>query len=269
MAVRARVFSGTYYENQQFLVVKLKTATSLLFMMAALQRGFKGTKTEVWGSTRRVNNFQTLDIHHYFVFERPVKGKKLNTKCIPMNVRGDELSDLSALPIDISPKRWSNRIRLINELAALLANVETNYMKLHVLGDGLGTKAKAYLKIFGALSYFRRSFKSRGDTNEQIVNLAVAFEVLLTPKYAKGVGKRVERRIKLGLRGIKGSRRLQQATRDLYTVRSEVVHEGASSIQYDLSCGQEAFVYVLLGIARKLGRLPTTSDDPIGAILGD
>lgn len=269
MAVRVRMFSGTYYENQQFLVIKLKIATSSLFMMAALQHGLSRRGRDVWGSTRRVNNFQTLDIHHYLVFERPVRGGSLNTKCVPMNVRPAELTDLSALPIDLAPKFWSNREHLVNEIVGYLAELETKYMELHVLGNGKGSRAKAFGKIFSALTYFRRSFKSRGDIGEQVMNLAIAFEVLLTPRYAKGVGERVERRIRLALKGIKGSRRLQAATRDLYTARSEVVHHGTTSVVYDLSSGQEAFVYVFLGVARKLGNIPSTTDDPIGVILGD
>lgn len=269
LAVRVRMFSGTYYENQQFLVIKLKIATSILFMMAALQHGFSPGKSEVWGSTRRTNNFQTLDIHHYFVFERPLRRKALNTKCIPMNVRPGDLSDLSSLPIDLAPRIWSKRTRVVDELAHYLARIETSYMELHVLGNGKGARAKAFGKIFSALTYFRRSFKSRGDTSEQVVNLAIAFEVLLTPQYAKGVGERVERRIRLALKGIKGSRRLQAATRDLYTARSEVVHEGSTSIVYDLSSGQEAFVYVFLGVVRRLDKIPSTTGDPIGTILGD
>lgn len=269
LAVRVRMFSGTYYENQQFLVIKLKIVTSILFMMAALQRGFSPGWPDVWGSTRRVNNFQTLDIHHYMVFERPARGGRLNTKCIPMNVRPGELSDLSALPIDLAPKLWSRRTLLVNELARHLAQIETGYMELHVLGNGKGARAKAFGKIFSALTYFRRSFKSRGDASGQVVNLVIAFEVLLTPEYAPGVGERVKRRIRLALKGIKGSRRLQAATRDLYTARSKVVHEGSTSIVYDLSSGQEAFVFVFQGVARKLGMIPANTGDPIGAILGD
>src|SRR5206468_11658129 len=139
------------------------------------------------------------------------------------------------------------RTHLVNEIAGHLAQLETSYMELHVLGNGRGARAKAFGKVFSALTYFRRSFKSRGDTGEQVMNLAIAFEVLLTPRYAKGVGKRVERRIKLALKGVKGSRRFQIATRNLYAARSKVVHEGTTSVLYDLSSGQEAFVYVFLG----------------------
>jgi hypothetical protein len=269
LAVRVRMFSGTYYENQQFLVIKLKTVTSLLFMMAALQRGYSPKKQDVWGSTRRVNNYQTLDIHHYFVFERPLKGGTLNTKCVPMSVQPGELSDLSALPIDLAPGLWSKRVHVIDELARWLSRIEASYMDFHVLGNGKGGPAIAFSKIFTSLIYFRRSFKPRGDVNEQIVNLAVAFEVLLTAEYAKGVGKRLERRIKFSLRGTKGSRRLQAATKNLYKARSEVVHRGDTSTGYDLHSGQEAFVYVFLGVIRKVDTVPATTKDPIGAILGD
>ena len=129
-------FSGSYYENQQFLVVKLQTVTSLLFMMAGLQSGYIAPKAAQWGSSRRVNNSQTLDIHHYFVFERPVRGNYLNIKCVPMNVRPSELADLSSLPIDLAPGMWFKRLHIVNELALHLSKLESQYMALRVLTKG-------------------------------------------------------------------------------------------------------------------------------------
>jgi hypothetical protein len=269
LAVQVRMFSGEYYENQQFLVVKLQTVTSLLFMMAGLQTGYTAPKATKWGSSRRVNNFQTLDIHHYFVFERPVKGAYLDMKCVPMNVRPSELADLSSLPIDLVPRLWSKRLHVINELAGHLAKLESKYMAKRLLATEDSGAAVACGKMFMALHYFRRSFKSRGDTNEQVVNLAIAFEVLLSSNDKKGVTARFDRRIKLALKGVKGTRRLQAATEKLYEVRSETVHSGQPKYSYNLTEGQEAFVYVFLSVARKVDRVPASSSDPIGAILGD
>jgi hypothetical protein len=62
---------------------------------------------------------------------------------------------------------------------------------------------------------------------------------------------------------------MQVATKDLYAARSQTVHEGVPSISYDILAGQEAFVYVFLGVLRKIGSTPPAAGDPIGAILGD
>jgi hypothetical protein len=70
LVVRCHTFSGTYYENQAFLVLKLQFATTLLFMMAAFQHGIQKKATGALFSSRTVNNFQTLDIHHYFLLEK-------------------------------------------------------------------------------------------------------------------------------------------------------------------------------------------------------
>ena len=163
----------------------------------------------------------------------------------------------------------SYRVAIVNELAGFLDLIEGEYIAFHILAKGRGGRAIAFGKIFAALNYFRRSFKSRGDANEQVVNLAVAFEVLLTAKYERGVGDRFERRIKLALQVIKGSRRMQAATRDLYKARSETVHNGVCSFEYDLLAGQEAFVYTFLGVLRRVGNATNTAPDPIGEILGD
>lgn len=130
---------------------------------------------------------------------------------------------------------------MISEIAGYLDKIEINYMNHHVLHRTATNAAKLYRKLFDSLSYFRRSFKSRGDEDEQVTNLAIAFEVLITTEYASGVGKRFERRIALALSLHPDSKRLTTATKNLYKVRSELVHQGTTETEYDLAQAQEAF----------------------------
>lgn len=127
-----------------------KAANSHVFVVydGRVANGLYGPKVTEWGSSRRVNDFQTLDIHHYFVFERPVRGAYLNMKCVPMNVRPSELADLSSLPIDLVPRLWSKRLHVINELAGHLSKLESTYMAKRVLGTEDSGAAVAGAKVF-------------------------------------------------------------------------------------------------------------------------
>ena len=68
MMVSARSYSGTYYENQSYLLVKLHFAKSFIFMLHSLENASEAKISSIFGSTSRVNNFQTLDFYHYLIF---------------------------------------------------------------------------------------------------------------------------------------------------------------------------------------------------------
>lgn len=168
-----------------------------------------------------------------------------------------------------APAVWRDNPAMISEIAGYLDKVEINYMNHHVLNRTATNAAKLYRKLFDSLSYFRRSFKSRGDEDEQVTNLAIAFEVLITTEYARGVGKRFERRIALALSLHPDSKRLTTATKNRYKVRSELVHQGATETEYDLARAQEAFGQIFLSIMRKVDQVSETAQDFVGVLLGD
>jgi hypothetical protein len=227
LVMRVRSFSGTYYENQGFLIQRLKLATALLFMLAALQERFHPSRVSTFGSTLRINNFQTLDIKHYLLFEpRPGKSSSLEGRCIPMNVSRAELAELSTLNIEIDPRAWRRRPPLVGKLCASLTAVERGYLRHNVGHKTLTTHGRVYRKLFDSLSYFRASFRRTGNPGEQIVNLAIAFEVLLTDYYAPGVTERLCRRLPLALGKAPQKEALCESLSHLCKARNEIVHEG-------------------------------------------
>jgi hypothetical protein len=268
LVVKVRTFAGDYYENQAFIAIKLKIATSTIFMLSALEHGL--TKSaEAWTSTRNVNNFQTLDIRHYVIFEPAPKSKRtLEARRIPMNVSPTELAEITAVPVRISVGTWMKRKKFIARICSALLRVESCYLTAILNPRNESAPFRMYRKLFQSLTYFRRSFRLTSDPGETYVNLAVAFEVLLTDSYASGVEPRIKKRLKRALEGVKGNRSLNTAARKLYKARSEVVHGGSTDTDVDVPKVRRAFVHAFVFIAENLDRIPLATTEPTKAILG-
>lgn len=268
LVVRVRTFSASHYENQAFIVIKLKIATSLIFMLSALESGLT-QRTHAWTSTKSVNNFQTLDIKHYLVFEpRPRSGKAFESRRVPMNVSATELAELTAVPVDLTRGSWIRRKRSVQRICSTLAKLEDGYLKAFLHPGDNSANSRTYRKLFSALTYFRRSFRITSDVGEAYVNLAVAFEVLLTDNYAKGVDRRIQKRLRITLKGTKSNRALNSAAAKLYRARSDIVHAGRTDRLVDLQRVRQAFIHAFAYIVDRVGALSATAKNPIQTILG-
>lgn len=268
LVVRVQTFSAEYYENQAFVVIKLKFATSLIFMLSSLESGV-ARKGHSWTGTRSINNFQTLDIKHYVVFEpRPRNSKAFESRRVPMNVSATELAELTAVPVDITRGTWMRRKRFVRRICMTLAKVEEGYLKAFLHPKDSSSACRIYRKLFSALAYFRRSFRLTSDVGEAYVNLAVAFEVLLTDGYAPGVDQRIRRRIRRALKGLKGNRALNSAASELYRARSEIVHTGRTKRNVNVQNVRQAFIHAFAYVVDRVAALPTTTNNPIDTILG-
>ena len=146
LAVRIRSFSGSYYENQFVYILKLRLYSSMIMMLSALEgssyandilKHGKSASDDIMkhGSSAKVNNWQTLDIKHYLVFETPIgKKKELSVYCVPMNKSRLELVQLSDLNVQIDPRYWT-KTKAKNRLTKLhkaISEVEQGYLA-HVI----------------------------------------------------------------------------------------------------------------------------------------
>jgi hypothetical protein len=268
LGVKVRTFAGEHYENQAFIVIKLKIATSAIFMLSALESSL-AARSVSWTSTRNVNNFQTLDISHYIIFEPAPKSKGVfEARRIPMNVSATELAEITAVPVRITPGAWMKRKKFIGRICSALLTAESNYLNAILNPRNETAPFRMHRKLFESLTYFRRSFRLTSDPGETYVNLAVAFEVLLTGSYAKGVESRIKKRLSKALEGVKGSRALNSAAKNLYKARSEVVHTGSTSTVVDVQMVRRAFVHAFVCMVEKVHRIPPTAQEPTKAILG-
>lgn len=268
LILRCHTFSGTYYENQEFLVLKLQFATTLLFMMMAFQHGISKKTAGALFSSRRVNNFQTLDIHHYFLLERkPGRKKHFDLRCVPMHVQPAELAELSDVNIEIIPQLWTRRKPIVKRIASSLKAVEEGYVKYSLLVGKSTVRSRIYRKLTNSLAYFRRSFRASADRGAAIVNLAVALEVLLVDFYSPGVSERVPEHLSRALRGIQGQGIFTAEVRKLYVARSQSVHTAEIDQEVDMEIARQAFVHAFIAIARRLPRLNTSAQEPIKKLL--
>jgi hypothetical protein len=240
----------------------------MLFMMAAFQHGFVRKSAAKLFSSRTTNNFETLDIHHYFLLERkPGRKSYFDLRCIPMHVSTAELAELSDVNLEIIPQLWLRRKPIVKRIAIALRAAEDGHLKYSVLGKRSSVHSRVYKKLYNALAYFRRSFHESADQGAAIVNLAVAFEVLLTDFYAPGVAERVPQHLSLALRGVKKQGKYTAEVGKLYVARSQAVHTAEIQQEVDMTVARQAFVFAFLAITQRLSKLSTSAQEPIKELL--
>ena len=272
LVVALSTTTSGYYENQFIFMLKLRLSTALIMMLGVVGDQTDADERYRGFSTARTNNWQTLDIKHYLVFEPSLRDKtKLEGRAVPMNAARIKLAELSDLNADIDPVAWSSKraIKKLDPILGALQAIEAGYLEHHVLGDRKTLKANIYRKFLDSVDYFRRSMSADADERHSAVSLAIAFETLLMDEYAGGVTRRLHGRVKLCLKGVKGVRKMRKAVEDLFRARGAVVHSGRTDLQVDLLTARRAYVACLIAVTGKLGALPNKGERAIGRMLGE
>lgn len=270
MMVRARAFSGTYYENQFLLVVRLQFATGYVMMLTCFQKAKGDEETRRLLSSSHLNNFETLNLKHYLVFQTAVhRPTKLDARRVPMNLAAAQLAELADLNVELDPNQHTYQKKVQKDILKALADAEAGYLDNCIEKSSKTVKAKVFRKLFTSLGYFRKSFRETSVKEENTISLAVAFETLLTDGYAKGVTERIHRRVRIALKGIPGNRRMSQAVKVLFKSRGASVHDGVSETEPDWRFCRQAFVHCFTFVIRKSNKAASTSNEPMRDILGD
>lgn len=264
LVIAVRSVSGMYYENEFLFLGRVRAVTASLVMLAALQPRGQNNDATLFSSSR-INNWQTLDIHHYITLTVG-RGKLYEGRAIPIHQRR-AVVELSDLAIEIDPRFWGRRPGLASKVYQAVDDLYRGYMS-YSLGAAKDTsRGRVFRKLFEAVSYFRRSYTGKGEGWTAVVSLATAFEMLLTDSYESGVAKRLRRRTQALLKGVRGTAAYQQAVEDLYHCRSATVHSGVSP---DLNLGpaREAFVLTFCALVNRLPTLGARQEKPMAFLTG-
>lgn len=271
LAARVTSLPGLYYENQFFLVGRLRVAATALAMFESLQPP-PATGVGAPFSSSRTNNFETRDIKHYVVFyDHPGLSDELGADRVPMNLNPALLAELSNLDIEIDHEHWSSRRSAADGVVAALERTYGRYLAYRVGKKAMDATGRVATKMYEATDFFRRSLLETDGNWAATVALATAFEMLLTDSYAPGIGDRLERRAASLLRGRRGKRTLVSSIGALYEHRSGVVHGGRPADTVDLRTARKAFTLAFAELSRRLDvpGLPPVSSSPVGDLTDD
>ncbi|MFD6326966.1 hypothetical protein ACFWOL_29905 [Streptomyces sp. NPDC058442] len=277
MAVAVSTAPGSYYDTEPLVMGRLRAASALVCLLAAVQ-----PRNEVPGasllSSARVNNWETLNIHHYLnLFDSPADRRALGGDCVPIGLRKAELAEISELNIEIDPRHWGSHHRTAGRFAQAARDavdrIYDGYMR-HAWLRGPSARpdarSQAYTKLHDSLIYFRRSFHTSDQGWSQIVSLAVAFEMMLTDGSNTGpIATKLQRRVRLLLRGRPGVRRYSEVVHDLYKHRNEVVHAGNVPVGIDLTTARHCFALCVVELAGRSTSLDPTTTQPMRDLIGD
>lgn len=271
MMVRIASHTGAYFENQFIYTLKIRVSAALAAMLYALAAD-RGKQVDTFNTTARVNNWETLDIHHYLVGEaRENKSDPFELRRVPMNVAALDLARLSDLTLSLGADtlQQSSIREAQRRLAHALKQVEAGHLEHVNTTSKDRVRRKVYARVVTALDWYRQSFSARVTDDEAIVALAVAFETLLTDSYALGVAERVRRRLRICLKGRHGIDAYVDAVKSVMEARGEIVHNGSTVKDAEIIKAQAAFAFCFEDIAGRLPNLGRSLDQPVGKVLGD
>ena len=268
VAVRVVNVSYTPYETQRLLMARMRAATGLLALAAAFQPDIAGDPVALL-STSRTNNFETRDIHHYVVFsDHPAIRSHLESHIVPINVDREDVQELTDLSIQLDPRARQARRVAFTRIERAVADVYGGWLR-HTFAHGeTGARGRVYRKAFESLSYFRRSYVVGGGRWSSAVTLAIAFEMLLTDSYGRGVTDQIVRRVGLVLRGVRGRADHQRAVRQLLAERGNVVHRGQVG-DLELGPARRAYAEVFARLGPQLAHVQPAWSNPLTRLIGD
>lgn len=242
-------------------------------MLAALQPRNHERVGYLWSSAR-TNNSETLDIKHYInLFDAPNLRRRLTGDCVPIHLRRAALAEISELNIEIDPRYWNRYRGSAQEARQAVDLVYDGYMRHAVLrrpSERPDAHTAAFTKLHDALSYFRRSFHESDQGWTASLSLATAFEMMLTDGVNRGeIAAKLQRRVRLLLRGKRGVVSYSQAVHRLYKHRNSIMHAGVVDGQFSIADAQHCFVLCFMELTNRTAQLTAGESEPMRTMTGD
>jgi len=241
IAVRVAEASGSYYGNEALLLTRLQAATVLVSMLASVQpRADPQHRSTL--TTAVINNFETLDIHHYLVLSpgrSAVTDAELGGRFVPISHVRSDLVDMSMLRMDLDPAYWREHRDEANRVAGAVGTVYRGYLRRGFDRSQDDAAARQSRRRFESTVFFQRSFTS--SPWRDIITLSTAFELLLHNPSVGNTSKLIRRALKAVSRGSEGMRYLDAFDR-VSKARNEIMHQGTQRTQVDLPGAREAYV---------------------------
>jgi hypothetical protein len=268
LVVRTVHVPGSYYGSEWLLVSRVRATTGLLAMLATLQPERSSRSSRLF-SSRFINNWETLDIHHYLtLFAGIRRSGELEGQCIPIHAGRTFVSELSDLAIDIDPAHWRRRDALAQRTYDAVEAVYAEYLRSQFHHGKPDARQRTVRKLFDSMSYFRRSFQGTPARWSGKVALATAFEMLLLDN-SGGIRRALVDRTRLLLKGTPGTRKMQCAVDDVYAARNALVHAGDEGAEADMALAREAYVRCFVELALRLPSLRRSTGTPLSDLIGD
>jgi hypothetical protein len=269
LALRVVSQRGSYYSTEWLITMRVRAASALVAMLAVFQPT-RNEAASVLFSTSSMNNWETLDIHHYFVlYDHPNIEPDLTGDAVPIHNRGRGIVELSELNVALDPSQRAMRSIAIPEIEEGVEVALSGRLN-HLSPSAAKTvRGRTYKRVFDSLDYFGRSFPRGGVTPNATINLATAFEMLLTDHYSGGVRTTLVSRTGKLLAGVRGKSRFEEAVSDLYEARSEIVHGNGTSVPASLVDAQRAFSLAFARLAPRIKDLSRPTGTPIADLTAE
>lgn len=268
LIVRTIQWPGSYYGNEWLLLSRLRATAATLSMLSSLQPDVEERAGRLFSSVI-VNNWQTLDIHHYLaLYDWPNRNSELDGQCIPIHASRVAVTELSNLAIEVDPRYWRENVATGDRVHDAMEKLYSAYLRQEFKHGRDNAISRTVRRFFESVDYFRRSFQRSENDFMGMVSLSTAFEMLLTDSYG-GIKSALTRRAALLLQDEQDSSAMAGAVGELYVRRSEMVHGGSRITVPDMVLARRAYTLCLVALIERMDRLSPGTSTPVRDLCGD
>lgn len=210
------------YDNLRFIIQKINFITNKLYILSAL--GNIDDETGSSFSTRKTNNWETLDIKHFLTITTSKGNSTLN--CVPVHFSNFMIYEKMHMNIDLLLKRKSIK-HWEKQAIACIDNFYKGYLNYTLTENRIYA---IYYRISSSLDYFRRSIKSISK-EDKVININIAFESLLLDRQEGDKKNKMLDRLWKGLKGKINKKYNLKNIEEAIKERNEIIHNGQPAKQ--------------------------------------
>lgn len=187
-----------------------------------------------------------------------------------MNARPLALAELSELPVELDPRHWRRRSSQLKRVGKAMDYIGTLINTEVLFKSKLSAHGRISRKLVNSLNFFKRAHRGSSDGSEEVINLAIALEVLLTDSYSQGVVNTLRSRVGVALAHLPAPLRTRcvEAVVETYSARSGFVHGGSADATPDISAARRAYAEAMLFVTARLPKVSPTAAQPMIEIFG-
>ena len=254
MFINFRFSQWERFDNLRYILDKVSFLSIKLYFLASLVKHSDDARP--FFSTGMVNNFETLDIHHFLTVTTSTQHSTVN--CLPIHARRSMVFDFTNINVTLDLKGAVQRERIIHAFNTV-ERLHRGFAAYQIANKKRDTK---FFRFAASLKQFRRSFQSVSDV-DRVIFLQTAFESLLIDTMTSKKRDTMIKRTWLAMRG-SGYRRhqIESSLGSLVDDRNDIIHAGEPPTRTtDFGPLYELYCRLVLRLANDIRRIDSTQSE--------
>lgn len=250
------------YDLYQYLMLELKTRVYSFSLISTLCAPKLAKGNAFLLSTAEVNNWETWDYKHFLSIVN-ISQVKAEVSRIPIAIEKNEIIALTEMNFKLYYGSAVKNMKAYKKIVELVPKLKSLYIQAGISEDSL--RDKFYNKLLSSLDFFHLSLSSQPQKRHSTLNLAIAFESLVSDKYEAGVTKKIHKHVRILLRNTSYLKILEarKEIKNLFNARGEIAHRGVQETDVDLQLCNLAYTAIFIKMMDNIDSIDLSKEKPI------